>query len=260
MKKILHLSDLHLGFGALHERFQHVVDQIIATMRPASDYVVLITGDLVEKARGRHQYREARDGVDALEGAGFKTLVAPGNHDYKVGPVASKKFVPRFKETFYGDPHVPYPRVDIIDSIAFIGLDSMAEELHWYDAMFADGELGETQIRRLDDLLGDSTIRTCTRRVIYLHHHPFALVPFSRLKDSHKLGAIVARHGNVDALLFGHHHMGRVRHGEWGVPRCYDGGTSTGKMPGSTHQRVIHLDRPPEADFDADLMGDFDDS
>jgi 3',5'-cyclic AMP phosphodiesterase CpdA len=251
---------LHIGSGGLYERFQHVVSRIIATMRPASDYVVLITGDLVEMARGGYQYREARDALDVLEGAGFRTLIVPGNHDYNAGMVLSKRFVPRFKETFYGDPHVRYPRVDIIDGVAFIGLDSMAEELHWYDSVFADGELGETQLRRLDDLLGDSLIRACAYRVVYLHHHPFMLVPFTRLKDSHKLRAIVTRHGNVDALLFGHQHLGWVKHGEWGVPRCYDGGTATGKIPGSTHQRVIHLDRLPEADFDAELVGDLDSS
>jgi 3',5'-cyclic AMP phosphodiesterase CpdA len=248
MKQIIHLSDLHIGFQDLEDRFQDLVENLIAEMKPAADYVVVITGDLVEKPAGTNQYQRARRVLDRLNGAGFTTLVVPGNHDYNNGLVLSETFVPQFKETFFGDPHLTYPKLDIIDGIAFIGLDSMAEELHWYDQMFAEGELGRAQLQRLDDLLGDASVQRCAHRVIYLHHHPFDPMPLGQLKDSRKLKRVIRRHNNVDALLFGHNHLGRERHGRWGVPRCYDGGTATGKKPGRIHHRVFDLSQDPASD------------
>lgn len=40
--------------------------------------------------------------------------------------------------------------MDIIENIAFMGLDSMAEELNWTDRLFAQGELGNKQLKRLE--------------------------------------------------------------------------------------------------------------
>lgn len=254
MKKIIHLSDLHVGFRDLEDRFQDLVENLIAEMKPAADYVVVITGDLVEKPAGEDPYRRARASLDRLAAAGLTTLVVPGNHDYNNGLVLSEKFVPQFKETFFEDPHLTYPKLDIVDGIAFIGLDSMAEELHWYDRMFAEGELGTDQLDRLDDLLGDSVVRECAHRVIYLHHHPFDPMPLGQLKDSRKLRKVIRRHGTVDALLFGHNHLGWERHGRWDVPRCYDGGTATGKRPGKIHHRVIDLTCDPEFDEEGGFL------
>jgi 3',5'-cyclic AMP phosphodiesterase CpdA len=251
MKQIVHLSDLHVGFRDLGDRLRDLVAHFIAELQPADNYVIVITGDLVEKPDVHAPYQETRDSVDALESAGFTVLMVPGNHDYNDGILLDKTFVPQFKEVFYGEPNLQYPKVDIVDSIAFIGLDSLAEELHWYDRMFADGELGDAQLQRLDNVLGDSTVASCRHRVVYLHHHPFTLVPLSELKDARKLRRVLQKHGNVDALLFGHHHLGRTRKNVWGIPRCYDGGTATGMRPGTVLQRILDLSQDPTHDFDS---------
>lgn len=253
MKKILHLSDLHVGFGSMKERFEELTRNIIAELQPASDYVIVVTGDLAEKPVGTNQYQEVRDLFGRLEGAGFDILSVPGNHDFNNGVVLDSSFRERFNETFLGDPQITYPTVRCIDGVAFIGLNSLEEEFHWYDCALADGELGKEQLQRLDDLLGDSTLQACAQRVIYLHHHPFDPVPLSQLKDSRKLRRIIQKHGNVDALLYGHNHMGRICNGTWGVTRCYDGGTSTGKQPGVKRQRLIDLSQPPTSDTNADF-------
>ncbi|MGC9400407.1 MAG: metallophosphoesterase family protein [Anaerolineae bacterium] len=253
MTSIVHLSDLHAGFRNLIEHLRDLVVHLKRQLQPASEYVIVITGDLVEKPDRRRPYQTTHDVLDELRKAGFNVLMVPGNHDYNNGLLLDKYFVPRFKEVFYGDPHVQYPRVDIVNDIAFIGLDSLAEELHWYDRMFADGELGEAQLRRLDDLLGDSTVTACAHRVVYLHHHPSVFLPFGELKDAAALREILVRRGNVDALLFGHHHMGRSRCGLWGIPRYYDGGTATGKRPGAIFHRILHLDEDPSSDFNGAL-------
>ena len=255
MKKIIHLSDIHVGYRDMRERFQEIARNLIAKAQPASDYVVVITGDLVEKPEDdTRQYQAIYDVIENLKRAGFTMLMVPGNHDYNDGLVLAEKFVQRFKETFFADASVTYPKVDLIGGIAFLGLDTMAEELHWYDRLFADGELGAAQLQRLDSLLADSTVAGCAHQVVYMHHHPFDPLPLSQLKDSEKLHRVLDKHGNVDVLLFGHKHFGRVRNGGWGIPRCYDGGTATGKKPGVVRHRVIDFALSPDQDHEVKLF------
>jgi 3',5'-cyclic AMP phosphodiesterase CpdA len=257
MKKIIHLSDLHVGYKDLGERFRGIIDNMIFLKEPASDYVVVITGDLVENAGRSSNYREVRTYLETLKAAGFTVLVVPGNHDYGTGDLGSKKYVDLFKKAFFGKTNVGYPKLDILDEIAFIGLDSMADELHWYDRLFANGELGPAQLARLDRMLKRKSVRSCDYRVIYLHHHPFDPRPLHELKDSEELGRVLAKHGNVEALLYGHNHAGKKRNGKWGIPRCYDAGTTTHKQGRPGEHRVIDLSRDPRWDYDADFHGSY---
>ncbi len=50
MKKIIHLSDLHIGYSDMLERFQHIIKMISFTKPEAENYIIVITGDLVEGA------------------------------------------------------------------------------------------------------------------------------------------------------------------------------------------------------------------
>lgn len=252
MKKIIHLSDLHIGYGDLSERFQCISNNITYVKEPAQNYVIVITGDIVETA-SESNYEEARMYVKKLEDKGFTILAVPGNHDYGTGTWGSAKYVKRFKKTFFGTPNKKYPKRDIIDEIAFIGLDSMAEELHWYDKIFSNGELGDEQLKRLDRMLSTKPVRDCKYRVVYLHHHPFDPLPFHELKDSEKLGAVLTKHANIDALLYGHNHLGKKRNGKWGIPRCYDAGSTTRKNDSVGDHRVMDLSRDARWDYDADF-------
>lgn len=247
MKKIIHLSDLHIGYQNCALQFNTLVDSIIFTKTPASDYVVVVTGDLVDDANVQSSYSQAKHYLDKLKQAGFTVLVVPGNHDYGTGMWASKEYVSVFKETFFNDVTVSYPKLDIIEDIAFIGLDSMAEELDWPDNLFAEGELGQSQLQRLKDLLNQPHVKECVKKVVYLHHHPFDPQPFHQLKDSENLKQIIE--GRIDALLFGHNHAGKVWNGIWHIPRCYDAGTATGKENGCICWRVIDLARDPRLDY-----------
>ncbi len=265
MRKIIHLSDLHIGFRNLEEKAIAVFDRIraVITERPPR-YIVVITGDLVNNATVAGSYERARKALDYLRTLGFKTiLVVPGNHDYGTGNRGYKKFVPLFKEYFL-DATVNFPKVDIIDSIAFIGLDSIASELHWYDRMWAEGELGRRQIEGLRSILGEGKVKACAKRVIYLHHHPFRWRPLHQLKDSRALkkvlSAAMQRGMSIDALLFGHNHEGNAHNGRWGIPRCYDGGTATLKSRPALVRwavwyqvqasiRIIDLEQDPSTDI-----------
>lgn len=257
MKKLIHLSDIHLGHADCGEKFRVITEKIIATMQPASDYIVLITGDIVDNANRDDFFTEALGYIDNLRDSGFRVLVVPGNHDYGSGVLADKKFVKLFKEKFYNDSHISYPRLDIIDNYAFIGLDSTAEELHWLDRILSEGELGRRQRLRLKKMLKLPEVTAC-KKIVYLHHHPFDFRIGMQLKDRDKLRKIIE--GKTDLLLFGHYHRdhegnGSYIHGTWGIPRCYNAGTSTHKNGEPGYHRVIDLEATDAAnDFDAGLI------
>jgi 3',5'-cyclic AMP phosphodiesterase CpdA len=232
MKKIIHLSDIHVGYKDFDQRFQMIINALIRKMGSAAgDCVIVITGDVVDDANDPESYGKVKKGLDSLARAGFEhILVVPGNHDYGTGDMADRKFVKDFQQVFYGR-EITFPKKDIIDGVAFIGLDSMAAELHWYDRIWAEGELGVAQLKRLAVMLEEEDVRACRKRVIYLHHHPFRWRPVHQLKDAGKLKRVLTsamdKQISIDALLFGHNHQGNSHNGKWNIARCYDAGTAT---------------------------------
>ncbi len=254
IKKIIHLSDLHLGHDGCFENLLIIIRMIIFLKEPACNYVVVITGDVVDDVT-KTGYFTAVKMLNLLKSEGFDVLVVPGNHDYGTGGHAFSDYVPIFKESFFGDASITYPKLNIIGDVAFIGLDSNENELGKVDSYLADGELGKAQLKRLDEMLNSKEVTACAKRVVYLHHHPFeTIINFGhRLKDSDELQKIIA--GKVDALLFGHNHGGKVYNGKWNIPRCYDAGTSTGKKGKVGAHRVIDLSKEVIFDYDGNFLG-----
>lgn len=227
------MSDIHVGFLDFDRRFRRIAKRLIADKKVlASDCVIVITGDIVEDANNPDNFKSAKAIIDILKKNGFlDILLVPGNHDYGTGSRGNKKFIRKFKEVFF-EGNIEFPKKDIIDDIAFIGLDSMTEELHWYDKLFAEGELGEKQLWAFSKLLlDDRDVKSCRKRVVYLHHHPFKFRPLNQLKDANKLKKVLTKVMNrgisIDALLFGHNHEGNSHNNMWGIPRCYDAGSAT---------------------------------
>jgi len=253
VKKIIHLSDLHIGHEDCGAKFRAIIDSITSQKQPARNYIVLITGDIVNNAMRSKQIDEAVDAIEQLEQRGYRVLVVPGNHDYGTGVRGDKKFVDLFKEKYFKSRDISYPKLDIIGKTAFIGLDSTAEELHWNDRFFSEGELGKEQLKRLRKILKDQKVAS-RKKVVYLHHHPFDFKPGMQLKDKKGLRKIIEN--KIDMLLFGHYHTdpARVRkiiHGKWGIPRCYNAGSSTHKNGDIGFHRIIDLSRAhPGKDYD----------
>jgi len=250
MKKIIHLSDIHIGYKDMNTRFGDIVTRMIFHKQPGSSYIVVITGDMVDDATRGGSYQEALVHLRRLKDAGFEVLAVPGNHDYGTGVLGHPKYVEKYKKYFYGNISVTYPKLDITENIAFIGLDSMADELHRYDRIFAEGELGPGQLERLKNIFETGSVRNSEYTVVYLHHHPFHPTPLHYLKDSDKLGRVLKQY-KIDALLFGHNHEGKVWNGGWGIKRAYDAGSSTGKGGKIGPHRVIDLSKEPVYDYDA---------
>lgn len=257
MKKIIHLSDLHIGYRDCGKRFRDIIDNIAFLKQPASSYVVVITGDLEENANDPLHAEEAMESVALLEKMGYRVLLIPGNHDYGTGAMGNPDLVALFKERFYRTRDVVFPKLDIIEGVAFIGLDSTAEELDWHDRVLSEGELGHTQLLRLQELLDGKKLEGL-RRVIYLHHHPFSFKLWRHLRDSEELGRVIGN--KVDMLMFGHYHRnkataGRVYHGKWGIRRCYNAGSATHKNGNVGFHRVIDLTYDdPRMDYDGQFI------
>ena len=222
--QIIHLSDLHIGYKICGPRASKIIKNVIKHENPGKS-IVVITGDIVEQARQDKDLEVALRLIDELRKHNFRVLLCPGNHDYGTGLMNSRKNAQNFRMLFLPEIKT-FPRSDIIKDTVFIGLDSNAEELHWYDRFFADGELGDAQLGRLDKMLGDPGIKD-KRKVVYLHHHPLRSLPFHRLKDSKKLKAVIEN--KIDILLYGHLHFGRSYNKTWGIKIVLDGGSSTGK-------------------------------
>lgn len=100
MKRIIHLSDTHIGHKDLSTTMGDMVTRIIYTKENAADYVVLITGDIVEDATRAGSYEEASAHLNRLTDAGFTILPVPGNHDLGTGIIGSHKYIDLFKKQF----------------------------------------------------------------------------------------------------------------------------------------------------------------
>lgn len=260
--KILHLSDLHIGYLYCEDRFSTVTDNIIAYCTDTSSYLIVITGDVVDKGKRSDQYAVANTYVTKLRNAGFIVLLVPGNHDYGSGIYPQEKFGKKFNEIFYGKSDLDYPILGdpngqkFIDNIAFIGLDSMEAEVEERDYIWgAEGRFGTDQLTKLDKLLQEDAIKNCKYRVVYFHHHPFKQLMSHGVHDVKELEEIIIKNGNVDILLFGHNHKGLKWNGMWGVKRCYDGGSATRKKEDSGYHRIIDLDLDVVFDIDGDFHG-----
>jgi 3',5'-cyclic AMP phosphodiesterase CpdA len=277
--KILHLSDLHIGGedslldpvggdgSPCTKRCETIVDNIIACCTPASNYVVVLTGDVTDGgsvlvSEGiQQQYDEAARLVGRLRSSGFIVLPVPGNHDYGcMGTHPKKKYGQLFREKLLFNYQGTFPILGranapgLIDGVAFIGLDSMEAAISRDYYLGAQGKLGDPQLRRLKDSLDSDEVRNASVRVLYLHHHPFNPKPNMELHDAEGLKKALSD-GNVNILLFGHNHNGWKWNGWWDIARCYDAGTTTRKEGGVGYHRIMDPAENISTDYDGDFLG-----
>lgn len=155
MRRIVHISDIHFG-----RTDAAVVEQLVETINELQPDLVVLSGDLTQRARKR-EFAEARAFLERLP---KPQIVVPGNHDVPLYNVY-KRFLEPLKnykahitddlEPFYADAEM-----------AVIGINT-ARSLTVKDGRINDGQL-ETIRQRLDPL--DETILK-----IVVTHHPFDL-------------------------------------------------------------------------------------
>ena len=211
MRTIAHLSDPH--FGRLE---RPTVQALIATVTEARPDIVVVSGDLTQRAKER-EFQEARQFLDALPSP---QIVVPGNHDVPFYNVLARALLPlrnyqryisKDLEPFYSD-----------DEIAIVGINT-ARSL-----TFKNGRINSQQVAR-----SCARLEACgeNRTRVIVSHHPFDL------PETHELHGLVGRarmamagfaRCRVDLILSGHLH---ISHTSESAPRY--------KIPGHS-ALVIH--------------------
>jgi 3',5'-cyclic AMP phosphodiesterase CpdA len=191
MKLIAHVSDLH--FGA---HIPAVVEALAADLVAASPTLLVVSGDLTQRARTR-QFLAARRFLDAIP---FPTVVVPGNHDVPLFDAIRRFLSPLARFRRHIGPHVdPFFAVD---GLAVLGLNT-ARSNTW-----KDGRLSLAQVDRIRQAL--CPVPPPTTKVL-VTHHPFLPPPWDEsppLVGRAGLALRAAEDCGVDLLLAGHLHHG----------------------------------------------------
>ena len=195
MRTIVHLSDLH--FGHIDPA---VVEPLITTITRLDPDVVVVSGDLTQRARS-YQFKEARAFLDRLP---EPQVVVPGNHDVPLHNVFARFLQPLRKYRryitddlwpFYSDGEIAVLGVNTARSLTIKG-----------------GRVNEAQVALMRDKLcplNDDLIK------ILVTHHPFDL------PEGHDERQLVGRARmamealascGADVFLAGHLHISHTSH------------------------------------------------
>ena len=66
-----------MGHEDCGNKFSTIIDNITFLKQPADNYVVVITGDIVDDANKSEQMDEAADSIQRFEELGYKVLLVP---------------------------------------------------------------------------------------------------------------------------------------------------------------------------------------
>ena len=195
MRIVAHLSDLH--FGRLDDS---VLPALTRSVRDAEPDVVVVSGDLTQRAR-RREFAAARRYLDELPSP---QIVVPGNHDVPMHDVLSRwlsplanyrRYINADSEPFYAD-----------EEIAVVGINTARSNV------IKGGRTNREQVARSCERL-EGAGKDITR--IIVTHHPFDL------PQNETGGALVGRADmamagfagcRVDLILSGHMHVSHRSH------------------------------------------------
>jgi len=194
MKTIAHISDLHFGTEQAE-----LAEALRAELAAAPPSLVVISGDLTQRARGR-QFAAAQTYLASLPAP---RLVVPGNHDVPLFDVARRLLAPlvRYRRFIAAELDPVYE-----DGELFVAGINTARSLTW-----KSGRISREQIEALQVRLAATQARF---RVI-VTHHPFIPPPGVGseavridLVGRAEMAMAVLDAGRVDLLLAGHLHHG----------------------------------------------------
>lgn len=194
MRTLAHLSDLH--FGRVDES---VVAPLVETVREAAPDVVVVSGDLTQRARA-WQFRAAREFLDALPAP---QIVVPGNHDVPLYNLFARFFQPldNYKEFITDDLEPFYAD----EEVAVLGVNT-ARSL-----TIKDGRINERQVARIREQMC-AYPEEVTKIVVT--HHPFD-PPEGHERDivgRARMAIEALANCGADVLLAGHLHLSHTGH------------------------------------------------
>ncbi|HYM30463.1 MAG TPA: phosphodiesterase [Candidatus Cybelea sp.] len=196
----------------------------VEAARPKPD-VVLITGDLVDNGTAE-EYARLKAILAPLT---IPVYLIPGNHDER-GALRTA-----FGDAGYFPADGEFLQYTIENwPVRLIGIDTVVPRR-------PHGELCDARLAWLDDRLSEQPDRPT---VVFMHHPPFAtgiaFMDMYALKQPERLGAVIARHPQVERLLCGHVHRSiQVRFH----------GTVASIAPSSAHQLTLDLTATPNGAF-----------
>lgn len=188
--RVLHLSDTHFG-----TELAPVVEAVLALARELAPDVVVLSGDITQRAR-RRQFAAASAFLSSL---GQPTLVIPGNHDIPLFNVAARIF----------NPYGGYKRaigmalepVFSNERVLAIGVNTTRPSRH------KNGEVSREQIERVCTQLQQA--RPEQLRIVVVHQ------PVRAVVESDTANLLIGRDAAVpawvdagmDMVLGGHIHL-----------------------------------------------------
>jgi 3',5'-cyclic AMP phosphodiesterase CpdA len=194
LRRLLHISDIH--FGPPHRG--EVAEGVLALIASRSPDLVVISGDLTQRAKGE-QFRDARRFVDRIQ---VPSLAVPGNHDVPMYRVWERLFDPfgAYCRYFCGQMEPVYEA----EGLVVVGVNSA---FNW---TVKDGRITRARLEQVEARLAAAPA-TATRVVVA--HHP--LVPAPRFDTqrvaTHAYETVqMLTRAKVDLLLSGHLHQAYI--------------------------------------------------
>ncbi len=192
---MVHLSDLH--FGRLASKA--VVEDMLAEVRCQAPDLVVISGDLTQRARPR-QFRAARAFLEALPAP---VLVVPGNHDvYPWWRPLSRLVRPLARYRRYITEELRPAFVN--DQVAILGLNTA------YGATVKGGRLAAEDLAYLQTFFAAAP--SSAVRILVIHHHLVQLQAVGShdvARGARRALNVIARAG-IEFILCGHLHVAHV--------------------------------------------------
>lgn len=190
MRTILHLSDTHFGTET-----PAVVDALVAMAKKACPRLVLLSGDITQRAR-KSQFAAARRFVDRLQAP---VVAIPGNHDIPLFNVLARATAPYAGYRRFFGPALE-PVLDD-DHVLVLGVNSTRASRH------KNGEVSANQVSWVSSHLRRA--RPGQLRVVMLHHPVLALLASDEENKpfGHEMAVQEWVAAGVDLILGGHIHL-----------------------------------------------------
>lgn len=235
MRKLIHVSDLHFGKSEAV-----LVDKLIASIKTLAPHLVVISGDLTQRAR-KLEFESAVSYIEVLRSLSLPVVVIPGNHD--ITPLYSpverifntynnyRKYISEQTAAQYSDRELAITSINSVSPVRPSG-----------------GHFRVREVERAGAWL--SQFPDSIMKIVVTHHpiHTTTERPMKRALGGNK--ALKALQGSkIDLFLAGHYHKSMIQpltarqaaHGGLAV----QAGTVSRRLRGEPASfNVLTLDKP----------------
>lgn len=197
MRTVAHISDVHFGRSD-----PALVDAVVADINGRRPSVVVVSGDLTQRAR-RWQFERAAEFLARLP---KPLIVVPGNHDVPLYDLFRRFFgTLQFYQRHISIDLSPVHRDE---EMLVMGLNTTRPFSPRWKGFWKDGRVSRQQMEEIRSVFGQAPASLCK---IIVTHHPF-IPPSLNTRGEIIHGATealaVMEQCGVDLLLAGHLHLG----------------------------------------------------